>query len=278
MTDVWDICGRCRIAIARTAITASLVAGVSAPLSAQPPDPPREPDDSFIATAYYGRSFDTFAPDSLAGYPPGTTTTTKNRALFGVDFDYRLRGNKSEGWQLWVAGETLHGVRSADIPCATVEERASELCNPTIGISYATKVLTQQTSVEAFITPRLEFLKLQPNATATWLYATARIGFLAVAKTPTVYKSSHVGLGLRIDGGPFDDSRLEGGWGNNEALSGAAWRRLKVDGLLTFRVDPGEHVKFFVEMFIDNDVRGNNPDAIQTFLGLDVDVRKFFAR
>ena len=102
MTDVWDICGRCRIAIARTAITASLVAGVSAPLSAQPQDPPREPDDSFIATAYYGRSFDTFAPDSLAGYPPGTTTTTKNRALFFVDFDYRLGGNNPDAIQTFL--------------------------------------------------------------------------------------------------------------------------------------------------------------------------------
>jgi len=50
---------------------------------------------SFEATAYVGWAFDQFAPDSMGGYPPGTTTAKHNRYLLGVDFDYRMFGNDS---------------------------------------------------------------------------------------------------------------------------------------------------------------------------------------
>ena len=40
------------------------------------------------------------------------------------------------------------------------------------------QVLTDQTSIEAYVTPRWEFMKLQADSNApTWLYATARVGF-----------------------------------------------------------------------------------------------------
>ena len=29
-------------------------------------------------------------------------------------------------------------------------------------------------------------------------------------------------------------------------------------------------------MFIDNDLAGDTPDSIQTFLGFDIDIRRFF--
>jgi hypothetical protein len=66
----------------------------------------------------------------------------------------------------------------------------------------------------------------------------------------------------------------------NEMLSGRRWKRLKVDGYLTFGLDgvPGirDRGRLFIQMFIDNDLAGNTPDSIQTFLGFELDIRRFF--
>lgn len=265
----------------KTALGVLLLTGLPVASFAQQSAAPVR-DDSLHATAYLGWAFDTFAPDSIGDYPPGTVTTTKNRTLFGVDFDYRLAGSESGNSQFWLAGETLHGVRSADISCAG-EDKASPLCDPKPGINYAKQVLTDQTSIEAYVTPRWEFKKLQVGSNApTWLYATARVGFVAVTSAPRVYPNTHVGLGLRVANGPFEGSMLEGGWGNNELFSGPKWRRLKIDGLMTFGLDGvpgiGDKVNFFVQMYIDNDVGGTSSDSIQTFLGFDFDIRKFFGQ
>jgi opacity protein-like surface antigen len=73
--------------------------------------------DSFEASAYLGWAFDQFAPDSIGGYPANTVTEKHNRYLFGVNFDYRMLGSDTSKMQFWLAGETLHGVRSADVNC-----------------------------------------------------------------------------------------------------------------------------------------------------------------
>lgn len=260
---------------------AMLLLGLAVPSFAQATSTPTL-EESLNATAYFGWAFDTFAPDSIGEYPPGTVTTTKNRTLFGVDFDYRVGGHDSGKWRLWLSGETLHGVRAADINCEG-EDKPSPLCNPKPGLEYAKQVLTDQTSIEAYVTPRFEFKKLQAESSApTWLYLTARVGFIAVASAPRAYSNAHVGLGLRVADGPFEGSMLETGWGNNELFSGPAWRRLKIDGLMTFGFDgvPGvrDKVRFFVQMYVDSDVRGASSDSIQTFLGLDFDIRKFFGQ
>jgi hypothetical protein len=119
---------------------------------------------------------------------------------------------------------------------------------------------------------------LQRSSSApTDFYVTARFGFIALDDAPRVFKNHHVGVGLRVKDGPFDGSRLEMGWGNNEMLSGLAWKRFKVDGSITFPVPlTNETAHVFIQMFIDNDLRGSAPDSIQTFLGIDFDIRKFF--
>jgi hypothetical protein len=89
-------------------------------------------------------------------------------------------------------------------------------------------------------------------------------------------------MGLRVADGPFEGSMLEAGWGNNDLFSGPAWRRLKIDGLMSFGLDgvPGirDKGRFFVEMYVDNDILGPSSDSIQTFLGIDFDIRKFFGQ
>jgi hypothetical protein len=233
--------------------------------------------DSLEASAYFGWAFDQFAPDSLGGYPPNTLTERHNRVLFGVNFDYRMTGSDHSRMQLWLTGETMHGVRSADVDC-TAEENKPVECNPAPGVSYARAVLADSTSVEAYVAPRLLFAQLQKAATTpTRLYATARFGFIALAGAPRVYKNHHLGLGLMADDGPFAGSRVEFGWGMNELLSGRSWKRFKVDGLVTFPVPKmGDTAHFFIQMFIDNDLKGNTPDSIQSFMGIDLDIRRFF--
>jgi len=233
--------------------------------------------DSLEASAYFGWAFDQFAPDSLGGYPPNTLTERHNRVLFGVNFDYRAIGSDSGGMQLWLAGETMHGVRSADVDC-TAEENKPPECNPAPGVSYARAVLADSTSVEAYVAPRLVFARLQKDATTpTSVYLATRFGFIALAGAPRVYKNHHVGLGLVADDGPFAGSKVEVGWGMNELLSGRSWKRFKVDGMVTFPVPrTGGAAQFFIEMFIDNDLKGNSPDSIQSFMGIDFDIRRFF--
>jgi hypothetical protein len=236
--------------------------------------------ESFEASAYFGWAFDQFAPDSVGGYPPGTATSKHNRMLFGVDFDYRAFGNDSGNVQLWLQGETLHGVRAADIDCSA-ETNKPPVCTPAPGITYTRAVLENATSLEAYAQPRLEFATLQAgSSTPTKLYVTARFGFIALDEAPRVFKNHHVGIGLLADDGPFAGSTLEVAWGMNEMLSGRQWNRFKLDGLLTFSLDgiPGIRDKgsFFIEMFIDNDLQGPTADSVQTFLGMDLDIRKFF--
>jgi len=233
--------------------------------------------DSFEAGAYFGWAFDQFAPDSLGGYPPNTLTERHNRVLFGVNFDYRVLGSDTSRMQFSFAGETMHGVRSADVDCTAEENKPAE-CNPAPGVSYARAVLADSTSVEAYVAPRLVFWRLQKDtSTPASLYATARFGFIALAGAPRVYKNHHLGLGLIADDGPFAGSKVEFGWGMNELLSGRSWKRMKVDGMVTFPVPrTGGTAQFFIEMFIDNDLKGNSPDSIQSFMGIDFDIRRFF--
>ena len=240
-----------------------------------------EQEESLKASAYYGRAYDQFAPDSIGGYPPGTATVRHNRQLFGVDFDYRMFGHDSGKAQLWLTGETMHGVRNADIDCSA-ETNKPPICDPKAGIAYARAVLENATSLEAYVSPRIEFARLQNGtSTPTRLYATMRFGFIALDGAPRVFKDYHAGVGLKAADGPFKDSLLEVGWGNNELLSGRRWKRLKVDGTLTFDLQnlPGigtDKARFFIEMFIDNDLHGRTPDSIQTFMGFEIDVRRFF--
>jgi len=237
-------------------------------------------EESLSASAYLGDAIDTFAPPTVGGYPPDTATSSKNQKLFGVDFDYRMAGHDDGKVQIWLSGETLHAVRSADIDCTGAHKPPvcdNSALNPTASAKF---ILKHQTSLEAFASPRVEFAALQRHATTpTRPYVTTRFGFIMLANSPHAYRVFHVGAGLKADEGPFAGSLIEFGWGNNELYSGRSWKRLKVDGLLTFDLEnliKTDKARFFIEMYIDNDLRGPTADSVQTFIGLDFDIRKFF--
>jgi hypothetical protein len=78
----------------------------------------------FEANAYIGLAIDTFGAEELHKYlNPEANGELHERSIFGFDFAYRLFKKGSR--QVWVYGETLHGVRSEDIDCAATPELPS---------------------------------------------------------------------------------------------------------------------------------------------------------
>ena len=239
---------------------------------------------------YLGNVIDTFAPDSIGDYQNPQAGGRKTRQTFGVEFDGRRAGTGDDGVQLWLYAQTLHGVRSADINCGVADDLKPPVCAKdtfetidgviTSVPAKAKYLLEHATSLESFINPRLEFLTLQENSESPIrVYVTGRLGFIALERSPTVFKNYEIGAGFLLAGGPFLGSFLDIGWGRNELFADDGAKRLKLDGTLVFpleRLLKHEATKFFIQMRIDNDIRGDSADAIQTLYGLWWDIGALF--
>ena len=242
--------------------------------------PAESVESPFDASVFLGEVIDNFAPDKVGGYVnPEAGSRQKWQFIAGFDFDYRLYGKADSPVRVWLQGQTMHGVRTADVDCRPTD--GSEI--PPVCVkngAAADKVrfiLENATSVEAFVSPRVEFFKVQRDSdSSAWLYATANLGFIALKDAPSVFQAMHLGLGLLADEGNFAGSFFEIGWGKNE-LFATTWNRLKIDGLLSFSLDRLPLVRdsgrLFVEMTVDNDLHGG-PDSIRTFFGVDIDLKK----
>jgi hypothetical protein len=247
--------------------------------------PEAEPDDEspFEASAFLGQVIDNFAPDKVANYTFSDPDALKAKSsfIFGFDFSYRLRGRSDDRVQWWVDGETMHGVRTADVDCSPSDQRPPVCDEPTVQNipSQARYILKNATSLEVWASPRVDFHTLQGGTDSpAKLYAALNLGFIALDDAPQtgVYRSHHVALGLAADAGSFDGSFLEVGWGKNELFS-RDWNRLKIGGLLSFSLERiplwRDLGRIFVEMTIDNSL-SEGPDSIRTFFGVDIDLKK----
>ena len=239
----------------------------------------------FFATAFFGTAVDTFAPDKVGDYKNPEAGAQNLQEIFGIDFNYRLFGNDDSRVQFWIDGETMHGVRTADINCKPErQEDIPPVCTKGPGINYPARaryILEHATSLEAFVSPRLEFATLQRGSESpASLYVTARLGFIALKDAPRVYRSFHFAPGLVANAGPFEGSYFEAGVGKNELFS-SRWNRLKIDGLLSFSLTKipvvGSGSRVFVEMMIDNDLK-DGPDSVRTFFGVDVNLQEAFGQ
>ena len=252
--------------------------------------------DNFESTAYIGLSVDTFAAPSFntVVYNKNAETGKKERAIGGFDFQYRvLGGNVGTGTaakerQLWVYGETLHGVRSSEVNCTGDAATRPVVCG-VFGDPFSTAnagkqlvyLLRNASSLEAYMGLRYEFLTLNPLGTTSntaKLYVKAQAGFMSVADNGgDVLDNHHVGLGAVIVDGNYSGSYLEAGFGRNDVFLENRRKRLKVDGYLTFGTDKMKDSGFrpFVQMTVDSDM-GRGADSIQTFLGLNIDLGKLF--
>jgi hypothetical protein len=244
-----------------------------------------EPDDEspFEASAFLGQVIDNFAPDMVANYTYSDPDALKAKSsfIFGFDFSYRIHGRSDDRVQWWVDGETMHGVRTADVDCSPSDQRPPVCDDPTVQnvVSQARYILKNATSLEVWASPRVDFHTLQGGTDSpAKLYAALNLGFIALDDAPQtgVYRSHHVALGLAADAGSFDGSYLEVGWGKNELFS-REWNRLKIAGLLSFSLERiplwRDLGRIFVEMTIDNSL-SEGPDSIRTFFGVDIDLRK----
>jgi hypothetical protein len=240
------------------------------------------PDKSpFEASAFFGEVVDTFAPDKVGNYQnPEAGTSQKLQFIFGVDFDYRLKGRSDDPIQFWINGGTMHGVRTADINCKPPDPNDTPpVCGKITDPNFADRarfILEHATSLEAFVSPRVEFKALQRGSDSVAnLYATMHLGFISLEEAPQVFRVFHVGIGLLAKEGNFEGSYLQGGWGKNELFSDK-WNRLKIDGLISFSMEKipgvGDNARFFLEMQVDNDLH-DGPDSVRTFFGIDLNLK-----
>ena len=254
--------------------------------SAEPCEAEAEADDEspFFASAFLGQVIDNFAPDEVGNYKYSDEDAlrAKSSFIFGFNFDYRVHGRSDDRIQWWIEGETMHGVRTADVQCDVPPEKKPPVCDTaTLGnvTDQAQFILKNATSLEVWASPRVEFHTLQGGTDSpAKLYAALVLGFIALDDAPQngVYRSHHVGLGLAADAGSFKESYLEVGWGKNELFS-PDWDRLKISGLLSFSLERiplwRDLGRIFVEMTIDNSL-GAGPDSVRTFFGVDIDLKK----
>jgi hypothetical protein len=265
-------------------------------------DEPEARDDRevFESSGYLGWAFDNFAPavNSLPSSDPGSHM----RLLAGVDAQYRLVGDKNDAFQIWLASFTLHGVRSGDVDCANPSSTTAALCGNDQGKKFFA-IYQNATSLEAHFDLRVELATLQPRSELpSKVFAVARFGFIDLSKDDAVvngnvvnvnpvkvFNNDMLGVGILSPAGPFKNSTASVGWGRSERFqSNPGWNRLKINGLLVFDLVPGfkDRLEFwkrlagsprmFVSISVDRNPNGPGPDAVNTYIGIDIDLRRIF--
>jgi hypothetical protein len=247
---------------------------------------------SFLADVYLGEAVDNFAGDTTLQYlNPQDANSNLLRAIAGVDFQYRLMGDKSSKKQLWVYGQTVYGVRSSDVDCKNANTVQLSVCSNNLGSTSTTTVLKGApdqfiailrgaSSLEAFVGARYETTLLQSATDSpARIYVNLQLGFLSVAGSGTdAVDMHHLGVGAIAVNGMFQQSFLEVGIGKDDLFKTNPNKRLMVDGYLT--VDPhyipgfnslvgaGGRVRPFIELTGSFD-GGHGADSVQTYFGLN---------
>ncbi len=235
--------------------------------------------ETFEASFFTGDAIDTFAAGDLGKYlNPEASSSIKQRWVGGIDFASRI-SDEPAGGQVWVFGETVHGVRSSDVDCE--ENKDLAVCTPFENAEQNASqrtlfILRNATSLEGFFGVRWEFASLHAGDDhAAKAYLKAQAGFLAVrGGGDDAVDAHHIALGLMAVTGRFQNSYLEVGVGTNHVFSVHRFPRLVVDGFLTWRV-VGQTLRPFVQLVMTSDL-GVGADAIQTYVGFDLDLGRLF--
>src|SRR5262245_54839486 len=114
---------RCVLASALILLAMGLGAfGTTAVLAAteEKDDSNKDPRGDLAASFFTGLGIDSFAAKDLDQYlNPDVSGTIGERYVAGFDFEYRLAGKGTlTAGQLWIYGETVHGLRSSDVDCS----------------------------------------------------------------------------------------------------------------------------------------------------------------
>lgn len=262
---------------------------------------------SFEGSFYIGGAVDTFAGNDTLNYLNASDTGKSTlREVAGFDFAYRLYGtrgrlnpgdtgvyNFAQRSQLWVYGETVHGVRSKELQCVDAGgnpgtdanlpacKQAADPNNiPNTGELLA--IIKGATSLEAFFGLRWEFAPVSSVIQGSELdrarfYVKTQFGAINVASGGDSADQHHVGLGAIAVSGPLEGSYLEVGYGRNDLMVKNHDGRWKVDGFLSVdaRAVPMLHkivkdrrIRPFAQLTVDADLAGG-ADSLQTYFGLD---------
>lgn len=238
---------------------------------------------AFDASFYFGLGIDSFAASDLNRYlNPEATNRKLERGVGGFDFEYRLAGRSGRAGQLWVYGETVHGVRSADLDLQSLDSLAAFRLTGYADPGERTLfMLRNASSLEAFGGFRWEFRQISAadaEAVAA-IYLYGQYGLLTLAGNGgDVLDLSRYGGGVRCIGGTLNGSRLEIGTGQSDFFFDHHQWRFKVNAELDWVNDlmRSRGMGMFTEIVIDSDC-GPGSDSVQSYLGFDFDLAHFFS-
>ena len=275
------------------------------PDGAKPPDACVDPGSNaseydgrstFEANAFYGLAIDNFAPAETSGHPEAgfgyrntPEGTIKTRWTAGVQAQYRVIGRQDSVRQFWVSTQILHGLRTADVDCTKTPDLAVCKATSTEAQKFFA-VLEHASTIEAHIEARMELWRLQvTEETPVKLFASTRFGFVGLAGAPKVFSSdAYIGGGLMAPKGIFRGSFAQVGWGKSRQFQTEPnANRMKIYGTLLFDIAPGlldqarnifsqslGSTRFFASIVVDRNPGGTAPDSVQSYFGIDFDVRR----
>jgi hypothetical protein len=236
--------------------------------------------EDFEASFYFGLGVDSFAARDLTNYlNPEASGQKQERGVGGFDFAYRFWGAKASRRQVWVYGETVHGVRSADVDLGGRDSvaifRLTGYTNPGERTLF---MLRNATSLEATLGTRCDFYAVHPGTPWTSvIYAMAEYGFLTVAGLgQDVVDESRYGLGAECVTGDLRGSHLEIAYGRTDLFTSHHMTRLKLDGELqwTGKAMRALGMSMFAQITVDSDI-GPGSDSVQSYLGFNFDLSNF---
>lgn len=216
---------------------------------------------------YTGYAINTFAAPELSGGKNGTSQDV----IGGFDFYHRVW--KNHHGDLWVYGETLHGIRSSN-NCDGTNQDGQDCKTFAPDGTQLTGVLKGASTIEAYMGLQWEPPLASPAESGSRLYLKGQVGFISfVGRGADLIDNHHVGLGITKVHGPFTDSYVEVGYGRNDLFKIGNNGRWKFDGLISYDMSWPRRsmIKPFVQITADTDF-GRFGDSVQTFIGFDFDL------
>jgi hypothetical protein len=250
---------------------------------------------------YTGYAINTFAAPALGGVTtPAADQAVQERdataqaVIAGVDFSHRIYSRRpkdsddpkapppppastKDRWlgELWVYGETLHGLQSTNNCSGSGEnETDAQQCTATANGETFEGIIKGASTLEAYAgirwEPQFDWVDLQ----GARLYGKGQLGFISlVGHGADLIDNHHAGVGVIKVNGPFTDSYFEVGYGRNDLFAKRNKGRWKFDGLISYNMKwkHAAMIRPFLQLVADSDF-GRGGDSVQTFMGLDFDL------
>lgn len=246
-------------------------------------------------SGFLGLGIDTFASGTTKRYlNPDASTGKEERMVGGFDFAARLlpvntrrraqNATSGSGFgfanQLWIYGETVHGIRSMDIDCSKHTDFPTCIDNgigntlPNDPLGKILFTIRNASSLEVLFGLRYEFLTTnkQGQIPLNW-YVKGQAGFLTARGNPDdVVDSHHIGLGVMATKSRIQDSYFEFGYGRTDLFAAPKNKgRWKFDGQFSIELVKG--MSFFAQLTADTDF-GHGSDSVQSYYGLGFDIKQ----